>query len=279
METLSAQVTRILEGMWASVLAAIPGIVVAIVIGIVGLVVASVASRILRIVLVRLRFDQLVRRSGIDRWLERAGVQSPVEQVLPRILFYVLLFLFAREGAEALGLTALSEGIAAIIGYLPNLVSAFLIVLVGGALAQVAGGSVAVAARGFGIDFGPALGRLVTGALVFLVAVTALAELQVDTILVRNVAQLILGGICLAAALSLGLGSRDITRNVLAGFYARRTLEVGQEVEVGGRVGVVEALTPTQVHLRSGGRTVILNNAIFLEGPVAPSPESPNPPM
>lgn len=279
METLSAQVTRILEGMWASVLAAIPGLVVAIVIGIVGLVVASVASRILRIVLVRLRFDQLVRRSGIDRWLERAGVQSPVEQVLPRILFYVLLFLFAREGAEALGLTALSEGIAAIIGYLPNLVSAFLIVLVGGAVAQVAGGSVAVAARGFGIDFGPALGRLVTGALVFLVAVTALAELQIDTILVRNVTQLILGGICLAAALSLGLGSRDITRNVLAGFYARRTLEVGQEVEVGGRVGVVEALTPTQVHLRSGGRTVILNNAIFLEGPVAPSPESPNPPM
>lgn len=279
METLSAQVTRILEGMWASVLAAIPGLVVAIVIGIVGLVVASVASRILRMVLVRLRFDQLVRRSGIDRWLERAGVQSPVEQVLPRILFYVLLFLFAREGAEALGLTALSEGIAAIIGYLPNLVSAFLIVLVGGAVAQVAGGSVAVAARGFGIDFGPALGRLVTGALVFLVAVTALAELQIDTILVRNVTQLILGGICLAAALSLGLGSRDITRNVLAGFYARRTLEVGQEVEVGGRVGVVEALTPTQVHLRSGGRTVILNNAIFLEGPVAPSPESPNPPM
>lgn len=279
METLSAQVTQILEGMWASVLAAIPGLVVAIVIGVIGLVVASIASRILRIVLVRLRFDQLVRRSGIDRWLERAGVKSPVEQVLPRILFYVLLFLFAREGAEALGLTALSEGIAAIIGYLPNLVSAFLIVLVGGAVAQVAGSSVAIAARGFGIDFGPALGRLVTGALGFLVAVTALAELQIDTILVRNVTQLILGGMCLAAALSLGLGSRDVTRNVLAGFYARRTLEVGQKVEVGGRIGVVEALTPTQVHLRSGGRTVILNNAIFLEGPVAPSPESPNAPM
>lgn len=279
MDMLSSQVQQILEGMWASVLGAIPGVVVAVVIGLVGLIVAWVAARVLRMILVRLHFDDLVRRSGIDLWMQRVGMESRIDQILPRIVFYVLLFLFAREGAEALGLVALSEGIASVIGYLPNLVSAFLIILVGGALAQVAGSSVAIAARGFGIDFGPALGRLVTGALIFLVAVTALAELQIDTVLVRNVAQLILAGICLAAALSLGLGSRDVTRNVLAGFYARRTLEVGQEVELGGRVGTIEALTPTQVHLRTGGRTVILHNAVFLEAPVSPAPDPTIPPM
>lgn len=274
METTSEQVRQILEGMWTSLVASIPRIIVGLLVALLALVVASIAERMLRAVMTRLRFDDLIRRSGVDQWIHRAGIRRPLDDVIPRLVFFVLLFLFAREGAEALGLVALSEGIASVMAFLPNLISAFLIVLIGGALARVAGTGVAASLRGVGIEFGTALGRLVTGAIAFIVAVTALAELQVDTVLVRNVAQLLVAGACLAAALSFGLGSRDVTRNVLAGFYARRILRVGQRVEVAGHQGVVEALTPTQVHLREGDRTVILHNAVFLEGPVAPSGEA-----
>jgi hypothetical protein len=256
------------------VIASIPRIVVGLVVALLALIVASIAERMLRIVMVRLRFDDLIRRSGVDQWIQRAGIRRRLDDVIPRLVFFVLLFLFAREGAESLGLVALSEGIAAVMAYLPSVISAFLIVLIGGALAQVAGHSLEGAARGLGVDFAPSLGRLVTGILLFLVAVTALSELRVDTVLVRNAALLLLGGACLAGALSLGLGSRDITRNVLAGFYARRTLKIGQQVEVAGRVGTVEALTPTQIHLRSEGRTLVFHNAAFLEGPVSPAPPS-----
>jgi hypothetical protein len=216
-------------------------------------------------VLTRIHFDKLVHRSGIDEWAARLGMRRSLNDVLPRLLYLVLLFLFAREGAEALGLTAVSEGIAALMAYLPAVIGAFLIVLVGSVLAQLAGRAVEGAARGVGIEFAPTLGKAAAGVLLFLVAVTALAELRVDTILLRNVALMVLGGGCLAAALSLGLGSRDVTRSVLAGFYARRAIHVGQEVEIAGRVGVVEALTPTQILLKSDGRTVILQNTAFFE--------------
>jgi hypothetical protein len=265
MENMSAQVRQILDGMWASVLEAIPVVVVSLVVGLLALLVASVAARTLRAVLTRIQFDQLVHRSGLDDWASRLGMRRSLNDVLPRLLYWVLLFLFAREGAEALGLTAISEGIAALMAYLPSVIGAFLIVLVGSVLAQLAGRGVEGAARGVGIEFAATLGKAAAGVLLFLVAVTALAELRVDTILLRNVTLMVLGGACLAAALSLGLGSRDVTRSVLAGFYARRAIRVGQEVEIAGRVGVVEALTPTQILLRSDGRTVVLQNTAFFE--------------
>ena len=272
MESMSEQVRQILEGMWTSAIAAIPRLVVGLVVVILALLVASVAERMLRALLKRLRFDDLIRRSGVDQWVQGAGIRRSLDDVIPRLIYFVLLFLFAREGAEALGLVALSEGIASVMAYLPNLISAFLVVLIGSALARLAGASATAAARGVGLDIAPALGRVVAGAVAFVVLVTALAELQIDTILVRNVAQLILAGGCLAAALSLGLGSRDVTRNLLAGFYARRSLQVGQKVDVAGRRGTIEALTPTQVHIREDDHTVVLQNAVFLEGPVIPDP-------
>lgn len=273
MQTLTAQVQQILEGLWASAVAAIPRIVVGLVVALLALLVASIVERMLRVVMVRLRFDDLIRRSGVDQWIQRAGIRRRLDDVIPRLVFFVLLFLFAREGAESLGLVALSEGIAAVMAYLPSVISAFLIVLIGGALAQVAGHGLEGAARGFGIEFAPSLGRLTTGVLMFLVVVTALSELRVDTVLVRNAALLLLAGACLAGALSLGLGSRDLTRNILAGFYARRALRVGQQVEIAGRTGTIEALTPTQIHLHSGGRTLVIHNVAFLEGPVSPPSE------
>ena len=269
METMSAQVRQILEGMLASVVGAVPIIIVSVIVALLALLIASLAQRALRALLTRLRFDELVRRSGVDDWVGSLGVRRSLNDVLPRLLYLVLLFLFAREGAEALGLTAVSEGIAAVMAYLPSLVSAFLIVLIGSTFAQLAGRGVESAARGVGIEFAPTLGRLAAGVLLFLVAITALAELRVETILLRNVTLMVVGGGCLAAALSLGLGSRDVTRSVLAGFYARRAIHVGQEVEIAGRVGVVEALTPTQIVLKSDGRSVILQNTAFFDSGAA----------
>ncbi len=47
---------------------------------------------------------------------------------------FALLFLFARSLAETLGLTAVSGAIGTFLGYVPNIVAALIILLVGSAL-------------------------------------------------------------------------------------------------------------------------------------------------
>jgi hypothetical protein len=54
----------------------------------------------------------------------------------------------------------------------------------------------------------------------------------------------------------------------MAGFYARRVFQVGDEVEVDGRHGVIEAIMPTQTILRSNGRAVVVANGVFLDSTI-----------
>ena len=268
-QEIQVQLSEILRGVVDGFIASIPQLLAGTVLIVLAFLLAKVVERVLRAIMVRLRFDALIRRSGVDNWLTRMGIRQSLDDVVPRVVYFILLFLFAREAADSLGLTAISEAIGSLINYLPSLISAFLIVLIGGAIAQVAGRAVTEAGRGMGLDFAPLLGRLLTGILLFVLIVMALGELEVQTILVRDLAVIVVAGGMLAFSLSFGLGSRDVTRNILAGFYVRRVFSVGDQVEVAGHKGTIIGITPTQTILQKGERTVVLSNGAFLDS--APS--------
>lgn len=264
-ESIRAQLAEILRGIVESAVSAVPRLLAGLLLLVVALLVASIVERVVRALMGRLKFDSLVRRTGIDHWLHRMGIRHSLNDVLPRLLYFVLLFIFAREAADAMGLEAISGAIATLIGYLPKMIGAFLILLLGSAIAQVAGRAVEEAGRGSGLDFAPVLGRFTTGVLLFVLIIMALGQLELDTVIIRQLSVLVVAGVIAGLALSFGLGSRDVTRNIIAGFYVRRLFQVGEEIEVNGHRGVLEAITPTQTILREGGRLVILANGVFLD--------------
>ena len=47
----------------------------------------------------------------------------------------------------------------------------------------------------------------------------------------------LLAGLVLAFGVSFGLGTRELTRNIVAGYYARKVLETGRPIEVAGGRG------------------------------------------
>lgn len=80
----------------------------------------------------------------------------------------------------------------------------------------------------------PPLGSIVSGFILFIVAAMAIGQLEFDTEMVRIATACVLGGFALAFALSVGLGTREITRNVLSGFYARKLFNPGIPWRRGG---------------------------------------------
>lgn len=68
-----------------------------------------------------------------------------------------------------------------------------------------------------------------------------------------------------AFGLSFGLGTRDVTRNILAGFYARKILRIGEKVEIAGQQGILKAITPTHTLIQSDERTITIANSNFLD--------------
>ncbi len=102
---------------------------------------------------------------------------------------------------------------------LPNIIAALLLLIVGAAVSQFASETVTEAGRNSGLDFAPTLGKLVSGLIMFVVGMMAIGQLQIDTNMVRIVTSFILGAGALAFGLAFGLGTRDVVRNITAGFY------------------------------------------------------------
>jgi Mechanosensitive ion channel len=93
----------------------------------------------------------------------------------------------------------------------------------------------------------------------------AVAQLKIDTEIVRIITSFVLGGAALAFGISFGFGTRDIVRNITAGFYARKILTVGKPLEVSGQQGVLVAITATHAILRQDGVETAVSNSTFLD--------------
>jgi len=259
------QLVSTYQGVIESLIAWTPTVLLAIILVVLALVVAKVVERLLHAVMVRLRFDSIIERVGIDQAIQQIGIRESLNQVVPRIVYYLLLILFAKTAADSMGLVAISDAIGAFMGYLPNIVAALLILVLGSAAAQFAGKAVTEAAANSGVEFAGSLGSLVSGVLMFVLGIMAIGQLQIDTDIIRIVTAAILAAFALAFGLAFGLGSRDLTRSILAGFYARKVFDVGREMEVRGERGELKGITATQILLQQGEHVVAVGNSAFLD--------------
>ena len=265
MQAIQEKLLQAFGGLLDSIIAAAPKVVVGIVLAIAALLFAKLIERVLRQSLTKMRFDDLMAKAGIDQALHRLGVRQPLATLLPRLTYYLILMVLARTAGDALGLEAISGAIGSFFAYLPNIFAALILLLAGSTVGQFIGQTVAQSAESSGIEFAPALGRLISGAILFVCAMMAIAQLKIDTDIVRVVTSLVLGGGALAFGLSFGLGTRDIVRNVTAGFYARRVLTVGKPLEIAGQQGTLHAITATHLVLRSGDQETSVANSVILE--------------
>ncbi len=262
---MSEQLVALFDQLTADAIEWAPRVAVMFLLIVVGLVVAWAGERLLAASLRRLKFDTLLGRTGVDGTLERIGVRTPGEKLVPRIFFYLILVLFARAASDVLGLVAISSAFAAAMSYVPNVVGALLIIIVGAAIAQFAGRAVRSMAQESGIQFAGAMGSVTYGFIFFVLAMMAIAQLRVETRMVELAAGAILGGGALGFGLALGLGSRDAMRAILAGFYARQLLRIGSELEVDGTRGTLVSITPTQLLLETETDFVTVPNNTLLE--------------
>jgi small-conductance mechanosensitive channel len=249
----------------ASVFAAMPKVAVGLLLLILGLFVAKLIEVILRTMLVRVRFDKLVEKAGIDKALQRIGLRQQLNLFLPKLVYFLVLFLLARTASDALGLVAISNAIGAFFAYLPNLIAALLLLILGTTVGQFAGQMVTQAAESAGVDSAAALGKLVSALIVFIVAMMAIGQLKIDTEMVRIVTSFLLGAGALAFGLAFGMGTREIVRNIVTGFYVRKVLVIGKTVEIAGQGGVLAAITATHAILESDGQNIIIANSYFMD--------------
>lgn len=255
-----------MTALWTKVASFIPNLFVALILVLLGFVVAKLLDTLLSKLLAKVGLDRLMAGTGLTKILARAGIQVSVSTLIGKIVYWFVLLIFLVSAAESLGLERVSATLDVLALYLPKVFGAALVLLAGVLLAQLVSGLVRGAAEGVGLDYANGLGRIAQGLVIIISISVAIGQLEVKTDLLNNVIAIVLISVGLAVALALGLGSRDIAGQILAGIYVRELYEVGQQVTIDEVVGVIEEIgTVKTILLTEEGELVSVANRALLE--------------
>jgi hypothetical protein len=193
----------------------VPTLVTVLLILIVGGALAYLVRKLTHRTLALLKFDKLVNRTGMAGAIERTGLfRSPSEfgARLVQGAVWVFIILFALSAA---GTTMTDELVARFVNYIPDLLTAALVLLLGSAVSKFLSRSALLAA----VNAQWAGARLIAGGvrvlLMSLAVVIALEQLRIGrTALLVSFATLF-AGIVIAVAIAFGLGARDLAREWL----------------------------------------------------------------
>lgn len=263
--SLKTALTDVLTSLSEAVAAFLPKALTALVVVLVGFVLAMIVAKAIRTLFSRFRLNDLLEKVGLTGILSRLGLTETPGFLLSRLIYYLIILLFVQSGAQAVGLHAVSDSITAFFAYLPNLLAALILLIIGMLVAQFAGTAVTRSAREGGVEFAPLLGRVVSSLVVFITGLMAVTQLGIQTDVIRSVVLVLLAGGSLALALSFGLGSREITRNMLAGFYARKIFRPGAEIRTSEYRGKLAGITPVHTILETDDGIITLPNGVFLD--------------
>lgn len=211
---------------------------------------------------------ELSKKIKFHSMLTKVGITKTLDEILGGLVYYMVLFIVLLSASEILGFKLVLDTLNRFIAYLPHVFGALLILIIALYLTKVIKDGLASASTSLNIAYAGALSSVLEILIVGFGIVMALTELGLDmTIFSANIT-IIISGIVLALALSLGLGSRSIMTNVLARYYISQLFHVGDSVSLGGYKGTIIKITPVSVIIKTADEETlhIPNERIITEG-------------
>jgi hypothetical protein len=210
---LGASVQRALDDIGSF----LPQLLAALVILLLGYIVAKLLGRLVARVLNGVGFDRVLHGSPGGSTIERV-LRRPSD-LLGTLTFWAVFLAAIAIAVDVLGIPAVSNAVAAVWAYLPNVLAAVLIFLVAGAIAAAIS---TFARRAMGDT---ALGRIVGTAAPILVMTIAtfmiLNQLKIAPAIVTITYAGLVGAIALGSALAFGLGGREVAHRMLEQAYEK----------------------------------------------------------
>ena len=193
----------------------LPALITILLILIVGGAVAYLARRVIHRLLVALRFDRLVARTGLASTIERARVfRSPSDfgARLVQGLLWLFIILFALNAAD----TQMTQDLVVrFIHYVPDIITAVLVLLLGSLISKFLARSVLLAAVNAQWSGARLLAGGVRVLVMMLAVVIALEQLRIGRTALLVSFAILFGGVVIAGAIAFGLGARDLAREWL----------------------------------------------------------------
>ena len=233
----SAAMMTSLAAAMAMFLSAIPKIIGFAVILIVGWLLASLVEKAVAAVLRAVRFNDLASKSGLAGFVskmnagggstataqgshQRAGALDPAGMIGLIAKWFVRL-IAAVVAFDALGLPAVSEVLRELLLWLPNVIVALVVLVIGGLAARALSNLVRGAASEADLSNANLLSKVASALVWAFAIVVAVNQIGIATELVNTLFMAFVGAIALGLGLAFGLGGRETAGRILSQWYDR----------------------------------------------------------
>jgi hypothetical protein len=206
-------------------LSAIPRIIGFLVVLIVGWIISSLLAGGVQALLHAVRFNELARRSGFTSFVQKMGVRDDSAGVIANIVKWFVRLITLVVAFDTLGLPAVSNVLQQLLLWLPNLVVALVVLVIGGLAANALSQLIRGASAEAGFSNPNMLATVTRVAIWAFTIVVAVNQLGIATTLINTLLIGVVGAFTIAFGLAFGLGGRDKAAQLLEriGREAERT--------------------------------------------------------
>ena len=236
----------------------VPNVLSAILILIGGYFVTRLVTGIFKRMLILVGLDKLGARLQQIDVIRRSDIQISLSTIVAQVLYYFMMLIILVAATDVLGMEAVSNLVASAIAYVPNLLAALIILVLGAIVADTLREVTTVACRSIGIPSASLIGSVMFWFVLISILITALSQAQLETNFIVANLSIFFGGLCLAFALAYGLAARPLMGGFLAQFYNRGKINVGDRIRIEGHSGRVVAMDRASLVLDVEGKILLL---------------------
>ena len=204
----------------AAVLLLIPAIVGAIILLVVGWFLADLIARVVNTLLKRIGFETVAERTGVTGFIKMTGAKdASASFIVAELVKWFIRLIFIELAAEALHLSAITSLINSIILFIPNLIVALVVVMIGFLVAGFVANLIRGGAAEMGVQNPNLLAGVAKAAVMVMTVIIALSQIGIAATLVNSLFIAFVGAIALAVGLAFGLGGREVAGKMWERWY------------------------------------------------------------
>ena len=210
LNTWGEVLTLSFQNLWVGVVNFVPNLVIAIIILILRWLVGVLLDRAIWQVFKTLKIDDALRRAGFESFVRRGGVNLDSGAFIGGLVKWFVIVIFLIAALDVLGLSQVNFFLQdVVLGYLPRVLAAALVLLVAGVIGDATGRVVVTAAKTAGLDSAHFVGAVAKWAVWIFAILVALSQLGIAATFSQTLFTGIVIAVSLALGLSFGLGGQE----------------------------------------------------------------------
>ena len=197
----------------------IPSLINALLILLVGWVIAKIIQWVILRLSHAMGIDNLAKKSGVHRFLEKRGVKNGFSGILSRICFWAIMLIVLVNFFNYLGLELVSDLLNQLLLFIPNVLISCVLIIIGFYLAEFVNSLVFSSLEESNFENPDLIGKLVFYSIAFFTVAIALTQMGIGETIITNIVSIFFGTIGLALAISFGIGGKSWAEEIIKRYF------------------------------------------------------------